>query len=397
MENLRDTCPENGTETLSFLLSVAIFAGYILLSEGLSYAGINLALTGYFTPVIALAFLIFLLFFLFFDRKIKNIDYLDFLVLFYLIYTLFVNLIGYLNLHQVISASNLNYTFKFIALYLIFRPIDATRHKKLITFLFLSLSLIIVVKSIGNEFNFYYGTQKNVATASEYDYQGTALSYCVVYFTLLASRPTHLLSRYFYHLLCIASLAVIGSRSEFIVIFPTIFAYELLQSRIKSIFLVFVLFLGIVLIAVFFYFPHLLGDRISTITNLLNSEAKIDGSVNERIKFSNQALETVSQHPLLGKFSSYKPGEYAHNILSMWVDYGLIGILLFFTILIVAIIQSILSTLQRHDPLNSIEIPLLVFLAFILLLAKNYNYQLIPIILALIANLISKKTKYANP
>lgn len=396
MKNSRDTSSTNGTETLSFLLSVAIFAGYIFLSEGLSHVGVNLALTGYFTPVIALAFLVFLLFFFFSDRKIKNIDHLDFLVIIYLIYTLIINLIGYLNLHQAISASNFSYTFKFIALYLIFRQIDATRHKKLIAVLFISLSLIIVIKSVSNGFNFYYGTQKNVATASEYDYQGTALSYCVVYFILLASRPTHLLLRYFYHLLCIASLAVIGSRSEFIVIFPTIFVYELLQSRIKSIFFIFVLFLGSVFSAILLYFPHLLGDRISTITNLLSNESQIDRSANERISFSNQALETVSQHPFSGKFSSYEPGEYAHNILSMWVDYGFIGILLFFAILIVAIITSFLSTSQRSDPLNSIEIPLFTFLALILLLAKNYNYQLIPIILALIANLISKKTKYAN-
>lgn len=48
-------------------------------------------------------------------------------------------------------------------------------------------------------------------------------------------------------------------------------------------------------------------------------------SVSARHHLTEQALRTIALHPILGAYASYPPGNYAHNILSAWVDLGLFG------------------------------------------------------------------------
>ena len=44
-----------------------------------------------------------------------------------------------------------------------------------------------------------------------------------------------------------------------------------------------------------------------------------------RHQLTEQALASIGRHPLLGEYGNYEPGLYAHNLLSAWVDLGLLG------------------------------------------------------------------------
>lgn len=67
-------------------------------------------------------------------------------------------------------------------------------------------------------------------------------------------------------------------------------------------------------------------------------------SWNDRNALSGRALEDILGSPLLGRFgadvSSEGTGAYAHNVLSVWVSYGVIGFALYFGLTLWAAINS---------------------------------------------------------
>lgn len=56
---------------------------------------------------------------------------------------------------------------------------------------------------------------------------------------------------------------------------------------------------------------------------------KSDTSLEARIGLNSNAWQSIREHPFLGDYGSYVAsggiGDYAHNMLSAWVDFGLIG------------------------------------------------------------------------
>ncbi len=57
----------------------------------------------------------------------------------------------------------------------------------------------------------------------------------------------------------------------------------------------------------------------------------------------NFAINTIAANPVLGDYASYPAGDYAHNVLSAWVDLGLFG----FIFLIALLLLPALSLIPR--------------------------------------------------
>ena len=69
-----------------------------------------------------------------------------------------------------------------------------------------------------------------------------------------------------------------------------------------------------------------------------------DGSVQQRLLQTASALKTIKENPFFGSYGSYvdasSMGEYSHNLLGVWVNLGLIGVL-FYLILFTMILWEV--------------------------------------------------------
>lgn len=88
-----------------------------------------------------------------------------------------------------------------------------------------------------------------------------------------------------------------------------------------------------------------LETRAAEILDLASS-----ASWDERSKANVRALAIISERPWLGAFGYHVWDEagYAHNVLSAWTQYGLIGFVLFLTTMLVASVISAVGYLNRR-------------------------------------------------
>ena len=129
-----------------------------------------------------------------------------------------------------------------------------------------------------------------------------------------------------------------------------------------------------------YYFQEL--DSIHAVRLLrLIYETENDTSLNARSELSSEALNIFTENPLLGEFKYYRSGGsgggYAHNFLSYWAEFGLIGI--FFTLFaffafIFSFLKSLcLLKLKRPGPRAAFLCSVVFVLGF--LFAKSYVWS----------------------
>jgi O-antigen ligase len=93
---------------------------------------------------------------------------------------------------------------------------------------------------------------------------------------------------------------------------------------------------------------------------------------------------TVTSNPVLGDYGSYPVGEYAHNLFSVWVDLGLLGFLLFSTLLLVPLVHLLTQFNARaRDPEYVLALTVLILSIALFLTSKNFTYQLLPVAVGL--------------
>lgn len=164
-------------------------------------------------------------------------------------------------------------------------------------------------------------------------YQGFARSYLITFVPVIAftrSLPLRLIL----HALGATTLFLNTARSEFAALMFAIPIIEFYYSRHKLHFLL----CGLILFFVIhLYFDQILAalpaNRILELLDLSRST-----SANMRHHLTVHAVQTITAHPLLGDYASYKPGYYSHNVLSAWVDLGAFGIAYLSLVTVVPII-----------------------------------------------------------
>jgi len=210
-------------------------------------------------------------------------------------------------------------------------------------------------------------------------YQGFARSMLVVSLFLLA-RPLSSLVRFCLIWGSMFILFVLGARSEFygfilllLVLLPTLSVHNWKYGFLIT---VSVIILAIILSSNYEYLVH---GRQFAILNLQS-----DSSYQARKMLETIAINQITKNPLIGCFGGHigeagSAGSYAHNLLSSWVSFGLMGFLFYIAVSIVPAIHSFIHFLKKRDKdplwMFSFEIN---FVCFILILAAKSVFWPLP-------------------
>jgi hypothetical protein len=208
-----------------------------------------------------------------------------------------------------------------LILFIVFKSLDFHSRRFRRTQLVSLLAMSAVVFAFSVDGSFYLAAlgaardPDSVAT-----YQGFSRSYLVPLAVMLASTRQAPL-RWALYALGLPTLYINTARSEFGALLFMIPLIELHASRHR------IAMLALLLLAF-----TLLQFNLDAIVAALPSNRTLElldlshsSSVSARHHLTQEALHTIAQHPLLGSYASYAGGNYAHNILSAWVDLGLLG------------------------------------------------------------------------
>lgn len=206
--------------------------------------------------------------------------------------------------------------------FLIYKAIDFSgrQFRRIGLLSLLAMSGIVFAYSIDGVF--YLGA---LGIAKDADslatYQGFSRSYLFTFVPIIAYTRSPWLRVLLY---CIGAPTLFfnTARSEFIALLFLIPIVEFYHSRNK-------LLIAFVFVALLITVKIYLDDLIAVLPNnriLELLDLSQSTSANKRHHLTVYALQTINEHPLLGDFGSYPPGLYAHNVLSAWVDLGLLGI-----------------------------------------------------------------------
>lgn len=256
---------------------------------------------------------------------------------------------------------------------------------KLLLIAFFSMFAVSILNQQGG---FFYARKlaEGVEDNSIATYQGFARSAFVTLLLLVASVRTAWLP--WLYCLGIVLLFLLGARSEFVVFMLV----GLLGIYVRSGAVRFGLFIGPLL---FLGFAVLLdvamseasGSRVFSLLDLA------DGSpLESRSYLSGLAWKEILESPIIGDYGSHLLaggiGSYAHNILSAWAGYGLVGFLLFAVLIFVPPIFMLLEG-RRIGKMPSSSIAAFLFLismAIMVVVTKSIYYVVYPLGWALYAS-----------
>ncbi|MCE5981341.1 MULTISPECIES: hypothetical protein [unclassified Pseudomonas] len=211
----------------------------------------------------------------------------------------------------------------------------------------------------------------------EFDYQQVAFCYLIVSIFLLPALST--LKRYFYYVLVVPALYLIGARSEFFAFFLVVSVIELTRNWQA--------YTVAMMLGLFSLLAFLLSVDVSVLKDTRMFSiffGNEDLSLDARKQFAIEAFDQINNHPLLGAFSSHQPGEYAHNVFAVWVDLGIFGFSVYLLMLITPVLSLLLrcpSFYKETDWLRAFCF--LISSIFLLFAAKTYTYGMIPIAVAM--------------
>lgn len=282
---------------------------------------------------------------------------------------------------EEITQPHLAYVFKFVVIYFLMRslPVEEPSVRKICVLVLWSMILFVVLLSSGQRF---FGMKLEDATVGDYlfDYQGLALVYIVV---LICALPSVRRSgRYLLYALSAYVLFLIGARSELLglLVLVTIVEFCLESNR----YLYAAILSALIAAAAYFVFSQggVFGSMDVTNRVLNLRDLQSDVSFSERRQSLDLALHTIAAHPLVGNYASYPVGDYAHNILSAWVDFGLVGFLLFGIVAygpVISLARDFRGGKNEH--LFVIAFASAGIVAVLVSVSKAYVYQLVPVAL----------------
>lgn len=208
-----------------------------------------------------------------------------------------------------------------INMYIIFRIIDFN-DKKFIVLAMLSLVLMSGITIYFSIDGFFYLQALNEAKDPDSlaTYQGFARSY-IYTFLIVISTAKSIVTRFLLYGIATSTLFLNGARSEFSAVLFLVPIIELYYMKNKFYSIIIFLFLLLLLGANSESIIAMLPDnRTLQLFDLSHSSSAV-----AREHLASDAWRTITANPMFGDFASYPDGHYAHNILSAWVDFGLVG------------------------------------------------------------------------
>ncbi len=360
-----------GEQAISQLAFLLLFPGFFFYHTVLGVGAIGAFLGGYFAPVSVLVLAPLVALYVAKIRRNPNrLSKVDMSFLLFLSYFLAVVLLNAARGKSLAIVVNHMLGILFLVnIFVLFKTInfDSPVFRRLTLASLLGMSAIVFSYSVDGVF--YLGALGMAKDAESLaTYQGFSRSYLVTFAVLVAySRAAWL--RVLLYALALPTLYVNTARSEFAALLFLIPVIEFYHTRNK----VLMLFLfGVLLL--------LLKSNIEQIVSMLPSNRILElldltqsTSATKRHHLSAHAVQTILAHPILGDYASYAAGYYAHNILSAWVDLGLLGIAAIFAILLLPAVPMIADEYFSRK-VNGEFLIGLVFACMTLLLLLTSHY-----------------------
>ena len=361
---------------------VLLFPGFFFYHALLAFGVITPILGGFFGPIaIAMFFPIIIKYLWLLQDGNVNINNYDILFFLLVSYGVFIAVFNYATSSYLVSDGDLlnwsisGFFFNFL-LYLVARTINFRSgfFKKSCLF-FLLVMIFVVFANIGNA-NIFYLAQDVAQDADVATYQGFGRSLVFVALLILAIEKSKI-NFYFIALLSSAALFFNGARSEFLAFLIATMAVMFYKFNISRIF-VFVACLLLACILALQILPNDLieGNRFFELFNISTST-----SAQARFELTKEALRTIAANPLFGDYGAYARrngggiGEYAHNLLSAWVNLGFIGFAgwLGFLILLIKGFFEIPNSGNNRD-FYALCVIFWAFTVFMMCFSKDYSF-----------------------
>jgi hypothetical protein len=371
----------------SLLGFIIIFPGFFAYAWLTSLGVLPSALGGY-VPQAAFGVSMFLLLFGGMLRKrLSGIDVVFWVFIVFLIFVVTANTLG--SADDSLAKSYASALFQWLSLYYLFKhlgPISLVRAPVISSFVFMVVFVYFNMNfGVSAVFSVDYAQSDRVAPT----YQDFAL-YFLVCALAIASFTSSGLGRLLVFIVTIATLLVLGARSELVGGVVGLIAVELMRRG----------FLRTLVVLVFAVAPLLLiGYRTMATADIeknrtllwIESLTETGELFNDDVRTAANAKgwETIKESPIFGDFGNYASGEYAHNVLSVWVDFGLLGLALFLAAVVVPLRQVVRYRAVFEPEISQRVFCLSVFLVSILLImtSKSFGYPMIPVALGLSASL----------
>ncbi|MBA1195674.1 O-antigen ligase domain-containing protein [Pseudomonas plecoglossicida] len=361
--------------SMSYMLFILICPGTILYYVAITSSLIPPIAGGYFGTSTAAALAILAPAYFYIRLKIWRIHKTD---IYYFSFLLFFALIAFAN--WVYSSDTAIFTWHLTAIaqcasiFLVCKGVAEASNLpgKLMTLFWVATSICMMSITVGGRFSL---REISPDLAEIPSYQTFAMCYFLISFIMVIGTKSTTL-RAIINVIAIICLYMNGARSEFVAYILFVCMYEFLSSSSKA---MPVLAFLVSLVAAILIFNsgiiELPDSRIASLIDLQN-----DNSNNERNKISAQGLERIYKNPVMGDYGNYPKGEYMHNILSVWHDLGIAG-LIFLTMLIISPMIRLLSASAsgvRQNSLVYASFAILVSAATLLLVGKYFTYLMIP-------------------
>lgn len=387
----------NNSAIISFIL---LFPGFFFYHFSVARGYVPEFLGGYFgnISIIILPALLFL-----FAKKYINklylIDKVFFLLMGLWIFIAFVNYSlgrphGFSSDVFIWSVSGVLFN---VVCYLVAIKLHVVDHsKKLLLIFFIMVGMVIL--NIGDQGIFYVAQEFEGEAGQIASYQGFARSLLVI--SMLLTGLYWKKSKIFYFVIFASFIGLFfnGARSEFVAYAVGFISISLIYSFKSPSFGFKMISLFVCLSALVYYFTDVLPDsRLFQLLDIGSASSFI-----ARMELQSYSITLLKKNPIMGAYGGYVDiggiGSYAHNIISSWVNLGLLGFLsyvLTFSLMWVVALKKIFTHMHLID--FRIFLFFLVCVTFLLLFAKDYSYMLFGFLVGLFSKYRKNFTNFNTP
>lgn len=366
---------------------IALFPGFFLYHTVLGFGIIPPVLGGFFGPVAVAVFpLILLIFFWNIGRYKKNWSRIEVAFLALMGYSTIIALVNFADGRsafgntEMLTWSISGVLFNLVA-YLLARtiPIESKGFRKIIYFSLIGMFLIALL-NVG-ESGIFYIKEQSANEDAVATYQGFARSIAVVAMLTISMVRRKLLFL-FSAFLGVVALFLSGARTElvcFIISAAIILLtrFNFMKSALASALLIALAFVIVGLLSASSYEKFVANNRNLELLDLSNST-----SAEARLELGGDALRTIAENPIFGDYASYLSsggvGSYAHNLLSAWVNLGVVGFFLYVAIFF-GVLTRLFGTRNRLKSENvswGVATAVFAFTFVAMLFGKEYTFML---------------------
>lgn len=385
-------------QSLANIAFIALFPGFFLYHTAIGTGSIPDFAGGYFSPTCL--FLLPLLVFTYTNSILpnkgekKSQDVLFFLFLAYFSVIVATNFIG--GASREVLLRHALAILQFATCYLTFRMLDISSNSKksyLLALLVLMSALVFYLSSNGS---FYLKKDDSFHEDSTATYEGFARSFLVTAI-FVVPHLKKFRTRALFYVICTAALYLNSARSEFVCFIIFSLTAETLLSKRRIVTATLIAATASISAWILLSDTNLIPEnRILELVNASDSS-----SWELRRRFLEAALNTISNNPIMGDYASYATigsGAYAHNLISSWVDLGIVGFLYLAAIISVPLLDMIKIGLKKkgasRQPFYVVTIGLLLITFIMAAGSKTFTTMFIAIAFGAYANYKSKNREY---